>query len=120
MLRPAGIDSPDLSHFVIIFGQIDSRPSRTVNDRIGLHVRNDPPYGISIGNIQRHIRRRRHCRPISHTTVHRLRTTTHGYMTAADQFIHHIMTQLAIHTRYKDFHRMDSPFILSYYTIVIR
>ena len=111
MLRPTGIDRPDLSHFVVIFGHIDSRPSRTVDDCIGLHIRYDPPYGISVGNIQRHIRRRRHCRPISHPTVHCLRTTTHRYMTAADQFIHHIMTQLAIHTRYQNLHRIRSPFM---------
>ena len=108
MLRPTGIDRPDLSHFVVIFGHIDSRPSRTMNDRIGLYIRNNPPYRVRIGNIQRHIRRRRHRRPISHTAISRSQITTDTDMPPQSQLIHHIMTQLAIHTCYKYFHRMCS------------
>lgn len=108
MLRPTGIDRPDLSHFVVIFGHIDSRPSRTMDDRIGLYIRNNPPYRIRISNIQRHIRCRRHRRPISHTAVSRSQITADTDMPPQSQLIHHIMTQLAIHTCYKYFHRMCS------------
>ena len=108
MLRPTGIDRPDLSHFVVIFGHIDSRPSRTMNDRIGLDVQNDTPYRICVGNIQRHIRCRRHRRPISHTAISRSQITADTDMPPQSQLIHHIMTQLAIHACYKYFHRTCS------------
>ena len=108
ILRAACVDSTDFRHFIVILCHIHSSPCCTVDHGIRIYFCNNFFNGIFISNVQCHIRCFCYRRTICHTTVVLLNIRTHTFVTALQQFIHHIMSQLTTNACYKKLHVLSS------------
>ena len=93
----------------LIFCSIHRRPGSTVDHPIGTNFFQHRPYFCFVGNIHLHIRSRGRSTAISHSMVSCRRPAANPLMPPCSQFIDYIMAQLAIDTRYQDFHVVTPP-----------